>query len=149
MAVSRDTRIDTESWPYNPKFQDFCTFLGFGAESDKKGVKWGHDKKTAEKIEEIYLWGRIMAGSADHEAIKETVYGLRQRLGQNWIGETLVDGLWQHIKFDVAYKAKRKALLEKGLASQETEPEEEPKETVEKELPASGQPIAPPRPIKE
>ena len=95
-----DTRLNTNRWPYDPNFQDFATFLGLKAERDGKGIIWPYSDKTAIKLEDLYKWGKIKSESFKHEDIKRVVYDLTKKAGVNWIGETLIDKLWQHIQFD-------------------------------------------------
>ena len=154
------TFLDTEKWPYDPKFQDFANFLGLSPKRDAIGITWPWGEQIRDKIKEIYLWGKIMSGSADHETIKERVYSLKRSLGTNSLGETLVHELWQYTKFDHSYNRKKEELVEKGIVSEEKEIPIEPKEErPQKAIPAEGRPIkqvtaeieSPPReiPIKE
>lgn len=127
-------------WPFSPKFLDFASFLGFNSNKDRKGVHWQYDEKTTNRIEEIYLWGRIMANSSNHEDIKETVYNLKREIGVNWIGKSLVDDLWQYIQFDSKFARKKNEILKKALAEKGEEKVENKKEE-DKILPAAGKPI--------
>lgn len=107
------TKYYSKEWPYNPNFQDFATFLGLPAERDFKGTRWNYDKKTAERIEEIYKWGIVKIGGFDHEKIKKVVYQLQRNVGVNWLGKSLVDRLWQYIQFDSGYNGRLKELIQK------------------------------------
>ena len=90
--TGRNTSMADE-WPYSPKFQEFATFLGVPAGKDSKGVNWRHDKKTADKIEKIYAWGKFKSGSDDIVDVMYAVKELRRDLGANFRGITLVKHL--------------------------------------------------------
>lgn len=92
--------INSSNWPQDQKFQDFATFLGLKFEKDKKGVTWPYSQKTAQKLEDLYRWGKVKAKSLEHDDVKGQVYRLTKKVGVNYIGETLLDRLWQHIQFD-------------------------------------------------
>ena len=98
--------IETEKWPYDPTFQDFATFLGLNSKKDGKGTYWDFNDKTVERIKELYRWGIVNAKSVNPEEVKYHVFKLIKETGVNWVGETLVDKLWQHIQFDTNYKQK-------------------------------------------
>lgn len=99
------TRLDLDSWPINPSFQDFANFLGLTAKKDSKGTYWDFDEKTIDKIKKVYFWGMVKAQTNDHEKIKEAVYDLQRKIGTNWEGKTLVERLWQHTMFDTNFKS--------------------------------------------
>lgn len=92
--------IRNDNWPHDPKFQDFVVFLGLKLEKDKKGVVWPYSDKVAQKVEDLYMWGKVKSNSLEHDDIKKTIYQLVKTVGVNYIGETLLDRLWQHTQFD-------------------------------------------------
>jgi hypothetical protein len=102
MAEPGKFTINIEEWPLDPNFHDFAAFLGLPVEKDSKGTYWPYNKKVAQKLGEIYFWGKVKSKSLDHEKIKKVVYRLKKGVGVNWIGETLVNRLWEHIQFDTA-----------------------------------------------
>ena len=112
-----------DEWPYNIKFQQFATFLGLTTEKDAKGVKWPHGDLMAKKVEDLYLWGKINSNSIDDDDIKKAVFDLQRRIGVNWIGKSLIDKLWQHVKFDTKVKPTEKQI--ESLRKKEREIEKE------------------------
>jgi len=96
---TRETRV-SDDWPNSPKFQEFATFLGLPAEKDARGINWRHDKKTAQKIEEIYAWGKLVSDSEDPVEIMLSVKQAIRDLGVQVRGKTLVDHLWGWTQLD-------------------------------------------------
>lgn len=130
-TFAKHTRFDFNEWPYSPSFQDFADFLGLSSDKDAKGINWRFDKKTADKIQRIYLWGKVRAKTDDHEKIKEMVYNLQRKIGTNWEGKTLVDRLWQHTMFDAQFK-KQVEKIYKQIEEKENKAEEKEETKVER-----------------
>ena len=131
-------------WPFSPKFQDFADFLGLSPDRDAKGVNWRYDKKTSDKMQQIYTWGMVKAKSVDHDQIKEAVYSLQKKVGLNWVGKILVDRLWQHTTFDAQYKKEVAKLYKQIETTEKKETKEEVKPQVErpeKLAPAESKPM--------
>ena len=93
-------------WYYDQKLRDFASFLGLVIDKDVRG----HDESLGKKIEDLYVWGKIKAKSINDEKIKEQVFALQKSVGTSAIGKTLVDKLWQHVKFDSTYKPTKKEI---------------------------------------
>ena len=125
-------------WQYNPKFHDFATFLGL-TERDAKGVNWKADRKTRQKLEQLYFWGRLKANSTDHEKIKEQVFNLQRSVGVNWTGKLLIDRLHQHTIFDKKFQG----AMEKFIAfqNQPAKPSKEKKKEDLRAKPTKSKPV--------
>ena len=95
-GAGRDTLL--EEWPYSPLFHDFATFLGIPTLKDPKGTYWRGDKKTADKIEEIFAWGKRASGSKDPVDVKLAVKALIRHLGVTRKGKELVEHLWGYLR---------------------------------------------------
>ena len=136
------TKFEIDKWPFSPAFQDFADFLGLSPDKDSRGINWRYDKKTADKMQKIYVWGMIKAKTNDHEKIKEIVYNLQRKIGTNWEGKTLIDRLWQHTMFDAQFKKEVEKLYEQ-IETKEEEKKEEPikVERPEKGIPAKVKPL--------
>ena len=92
--------IENVNWPDNPRFQNFAGFLGLSLEKDSRGTHWPYRQKVTDKVNEIFTWGKIRSDSQDLEKIKKEVFKLKRSVGTNFIGETLVEQLWEFITFD-------------------------------------------------
>lgn len=113
-------------FPYNEKFRSFVDFLGLPTEKDGKGSRWPYREATAKKVEDLYMWAKVMSNSVDEGKIRKQIIKLRKAVGVNWIGESLIENLWQHIKFDSQYKPTKRQIealqkKEKGLDLKEKE----------------------------
>lgn len=108
-----------DEWPYSIKFHEFATFLGLSSDKDAKGVNWRYDKKTAKKIEELYIWGKRKTGSEDPLDIMIAVKQLNRDLGITFRGKKLVDHLWGYTQLDTKTisldEAREKVEKEKSL----------------------------------
>lgn len=136
MEPNRVTSANQDEWPYSPKFQEFANFLGLPATKDAKGVNWRYDKKTAEKIEELFAWGKDKSGSEDIVDVMLAVRALQRDLGVNWKGKTLVDHLWGFIKLDTknAGLDKEKLRVEKEMELYKNPPQQEQPENLSTEV---------------
>lgn len=126
----------------DPRLYDFMSFLGL-VEQDAKGADWNFGRKIGEKVERLYLYGKVMSKSDDHEDIKRVIYDLQRKVGVNWTGKTLVDRLWQHTMLDTSFNRKLARLSEK----KKPEPiKEKPKKDLRSEV-AGQEPIASSTPL--
>lgn len=96
--------IGNPNWPENVRFQDFSEFLGLSIKKDSRGTSWSYGQKTIDKVNEIFTWGKIKSKSQNLEDIKVKVFGLKRKVGTNFVGETLVNQLWQSIFLDSRFK---------------------------------------------
>lgn len=122
-----------DEWPYSPTFQKFATFLGLTATKDAKGVNWRYDRKTADKIEEIFVWGKKKSKSDDPIDVMLMVKKLKGELGVTFEGKKLVDHLWGFVRLDtktieateeMKRIEKEKTLYSKKLATESEDTEE-------------------------
>ena len=128
-TLTDHTRLSTDEWPYSPKFQEFATFLGLPADKDSKGINWQHDKKTADKIEQIYAWGKARSKSDDPVDVMIAVKQLTRDLGVTFRGKPLVDHLWGWARLDtksIRLEEKQEGIeKEKSLYQESLEKEED------------------------
>ena len=144
------TRFDINEWPFSPAFQNFADFLGLSSDRDAKGINWRYDKKTADKIQKIYIWGMVKAKTNDYEKIKEEIYNLQRKIGVNWEGKTLVERLWQHTMFDANFNRQLRSLERKAQEEKENKVEKPRKVSrPTKSIPASSKTIAKAKPIND
>ena len=140
-TLAGHTRFDINEWPFSPAFQDFADFLGLSSDRDAKGINWRYDKKTADKIQKVYIWGMVKAKTNDHEKIKEMVYNLQRKVGVNWEGKTLIDRLWQHTMFDTQFKKEVEKLYQQIESKEEKKEEPIKVERPEKGILAEAKPL--------
>ena len=140
-TLAGHTRFDINEWPFSPAFQDFADFLGLSPDRDAKGINWRYDKKTADKIQKVYIWGMVKAKTNDHEKIKEMVYNLQRKVGINWEGKTLIDRLWQHTMFDTQFKKEVEKLYQQIESKEEKKEEPIKVERPEKGILAEAKPL--------
>jgi len=138
--------IGKGSWTLSPKFHEFADFLGL-IERDAKGVVWKVDERTKERLGQIYLWGVFKAKTTDIDKVKEQVYELQRKVGNNWTEKTLVDRLWDQTMFDSSFQKNLDGLLKYDKKKKE---EKETKvDRPKKAKPAQGKELGKVEPIKK
>lgn len=118
----------------DPKLYDFMSFLGL-VEEDAKGIDWSFGRKIGDKLERLYLWGKIKSNSDDHEKIKQALYGLQKKMGINSLGKTLVDEMWRYTMIDTAFQKKAESLSKVKSEKPKIEKKEDLRSPVGKQQP--------------
>jgi hypothetical protein len=137
--------IGRGDWRLDPKFHDFCDFLGL-LERDSKGINWKANSRLQDKLKHIYYWGAWKSKSSDHSKIKEAIYDLKRSIGTTFIGNSLVEELWQKTSFDSGFRAALESFVDFQEFSKDLKAEDK---TFEKDTKADKKEPAKSKPIKE
>lgn len=87
------TEVGNDNYRYDPDYNQFADFLGVDAE-----MRGDHD--LAQKIDLIYQWGERQAKSSDRVDVSLSIKSLKDLIGLNVQGKTLVDKLYQWVRLD-------------------------------------------------
>ncbi|MBM4401846.1 MAG: hypothetical protein FJ044_01215, partial [Candidatus Cloacimonetes bacterium] len=87
--------ISQEPYKYSLDYHQFADFLGLDRETKE-------DFKTAKKVAFIYDWAKEIVGRDDRDTIMSAIRDYQKGLGVNFVGQKLVDYLYQQVRLDMS-----------------------------------------------
>jgi len=87
------TEVSSDNYRFDPDYNHFADFLGV-----ETGDRGNYD--LASKIDLIYQWGERQGRSQDRVDVSLAIKNLKDYLGLNVTGKTLVNKLYQWVRLD-------------------------------------------------
>lgn len=111
--------IRKKEWDMSPQFHDFLNFMDL-IERDSKGVYINIDRRRADKIKDVYLWG-LLNSNQTHEGALKKINDFKRTKGANQTGERLVKMILDHIAFDLRFQKQLENLSKVESPKKQTE----------------------------